>query len=52
MTQKKMINQIMSDRSIAIYPTNLATFEGRYIFGRPKRPFWTPVAPKRDIFVI
>ena len=47
-TEKSCV-QKMSARSIPIYPTNLATFEENLIFGRPKRPFWTPMAPKHDI---
>ena len=39
----------MSARSIPIYPANLVTSEESWIFGHPKRPFWTPVAPKRDM---
>ena len=38
----------MSDRSILIYPANLATFVEKLIFERPKRPFCKPVAPKCD----
>ena len=34
----------MSARSIPIYPANLANYEETLTFGRPKRPFWTPVA--------
>ena len=36
-------------RSIAIYPVDLATFEDSWIFERQKPPFWTAVAPKRDM---
>ena len=36
-------------RLIPVYPANLATYEESWIFGRPKRAFWTPVAPKRDV---
>ena len=32
----------MSVRSIPNYPANLAIFEVSWIFGRPKRAFWTP----------
>ena len=39
----------MSVRSISIYPANFATFKESWIFGCPKRPFRTPVAPKRDV---
>ena len=35
--------QKMSVRSIPIYLANLAIFEGSWISGRPKRPFWTPL---------
>ena len=47
--QKKSFMKKMSVRSISIYPDNLATFQESLIFGRPKRPFWTPAAPKRDM---
>ena len=30
-------------------PANLTTFEESWIFGRPKRPFWTAAAPKPDM---
>ena len=46
---KKSFMQKMSVRSIPIYPAYLATFEGSCIFWRPKRPFWIPVATKRDM---
>ena len=36
-------------RSIPIFPVNLVTFEENRIFGRPKRPFWIPAAPKHDM---
>ena len=39
----------MSVRLNPIYPANLTIFEEIWIFGRPKRPFWTPAAPKRDM---
>ena len=35
-------------RSIPIFLLNLATFEKNGIFGHPKRPFRTPIAPKCD----
>ena len=46
---KKSFVQKMSTRSIPIYPVNLATFEENWIFGHPERPFWAPMAPKRDV---
>ena len=39
----------MSVKLIPIYPENLVTFEENWIFGCPKRLFWTPIASKRDI---
>ena len=48
-TKRKSYMQKMSARSIPIYPVNLATFEENWTFGRTKRPFWTPVVPKRDM---
>ena len=39
----------ISARSIPIYTANLATVEESWIFGSPKRPFWTFPAPKRDM---
>ena len=42
--QKKSFMPKMSVWSIQIFPANLATFKENLIFGRPKRPFWTPVA--------
>ena len=46
---KKSCMQKVSVRSFPIIPANLTTYEENQIFGRPKRPFWTPVAPKRDM---
>ena len=41
--------QKISDRSIPIYPANLAIFKESGIFGFTKRFFWTPEVPKRDM---
>ena len=49
MHKKKLFMQIMSVRWIPIYAVNLDNFEESWIFGYLKRPFWTPVAPKRDM---
>ena len=49
MHKKKSYRQEMSVRSIPIFPAHLATFEESWIFGHPKRPFWTPAAPKCDM---
>ena len=38
----------MSVKSIPIFTSNLI-FAENLIFGRQKRPFWTPVALKRDM---
>ena len=48
--KKKSFMQKMSARSIQIYPANFATFEESLIFGRTKRPFWTAVAAKRNMW--
>ena len=47
--QKKSFMQKMSVTSILIYPANLSTFEGSWLFEHPKRRFWTPTAPKRNM---
>ena len=47
--QKKSFVQIMIVISIPILIEKLVTFEENLILRRPKRPFWTPIAPKRDM---
>ena len=48
---KKVIYAKNEHQSIPIYPANLATFENSWIFERPKCPFWTATAPRRDMKV-
>ena len=48
-SQKKIFLRKMSVRSNPIFQANLATSEENWIFGRPKRPFWMPIMPKRDM---
>ena len=47
--QRKSFIRKVSVRSISIYLSNLATVDENWIFGRLKRPFWTPVKPKREM---
>ena len=46
--QKKSFMEKMSARSIPITPANLATCEESWI-SDAKHPFWTTVAPKRNM---
>ena len=47
--KKKLFMQKISVRSFPIYHANLVTFVKNWTFGRPKCPFWTSVARKRDM---